>query len=256
MLLVNIKKVTIGEGTYLYTFRDITELSEKEDQLIQSEQKYRELSTHLQNVREEQNAELSREIHDELGQALTALRMNITFIDETLDEEDLNKADLRRAVNDMELIANSTVRKVRRISTELRPTVIDTEGIIEALRWQIEEFNKSFDFAAKITLPEEEIELGKKKSLHVFRIVQESLTNCIRHSGAARIVVNARKNGEFLLVTVKDNGRGFDMQTVEEGPGYGLIGMKERAKQCGGQLTIESTLEEGTELRLEIPIAE
>lgn len=254
VLLANIKRVTIGDGTLLYTFRDITELSEKEEALKRSEQMYRELSAHFQTVREEQNAELSREIHDDLGQALTALRMNITYIEETLEEEVINKEDLQRAARDMERITSNTVKKVRKISTELRPSVIDTEGIIEALEWQVEEFRKNFDIAVEITSRGKDVELGKSKSLHVFRIVQESLTNCIRHSGASRIDISTRRAGEYLVIIVKDDGQGFDIQALEKDSGFGLIGMQERAKQCGGRLTVESSPGKGTELQLKVPI--
>ncbi|MDZ7794258.1 MAG: sensor histidine kinase [Spirochaetia bacterium] len=256
MLLVNVKSVDIKGGTRLYTFRDITELSRKEDKLRRSEQMYRELSAHLQNIREEQNAELSREIHDDLGQSLTALKMNVTFLEQCLEDENPDKENLQKAVHDMERIITTTVKKVRKISTELRPSVIDAEGLIEALKWQVEEFKKNFNISVTLSTLKRDVDLGKQKSLHVFRIVQESLTNCVRHSGATKVHIStAIKNG-ILSIEVKDNGYGFNVDEIEGSMSFGFIGMKERAKQCAGTLDIESTPGTGTTVKLTIPVSE
>jgi len=254
VLLINVKRVTIIGGSRLYTFRDITELSKKEEELKRSEQMYRELSTHLQNIREEQNAELSREIHDDLGQSLTALKMNITFLDQSLEEHNPDKESLKKTVQDMERIIGATVKKVRKISTELRPSVIDAEGIIEALEWQVDEFKKNFNISVELSTVRQDIELGEKNSLHVFRIVQESLTNCVRHSGATEVHISTDIKNSFLFITVKDNGHGFDIDSIEENGSFGLLGMKERAKQCGGTLDIMSSPGDGTTLQLQVPI--
>jgi len=157
VLLVNVKCVDIKGGKRLYTFRDITELSRKEEELKRSERMYRELSTHLQNIREEQNAELSREIHDDLGQSLTALKMNVTFLDQCLEDENQDKENLQKTVHDMERIIGATVKKVRKISTELRPSVIDAEGIIEALEWQVDEFKKNFNISVELSTVAQDI---------------------------------------------------------------------------------------------------
>jgi len=254
VLLVNVKRVHIKGGTRLYTFRDITELSKKEEELKRSERGYRELSTYLQHIREEQNAELSREIHDDLGQYLTALRMNVTFLDQSIEEENPDKTILLKTVHDMERIIETTVKKVRKISTELRPSVIDSEGIMEALEWQVEEFRKNFNISVVLSTLKQDIELGKQESLHVFRIVQESLTNCVRHSGATKVrIVTEIKEG-VLSIEVRDNGYGFNMDELEKCTGFGLMGMEERAKQCAGTLDIESTPGKGTTVQLKIPV--
>jgi PAS domain S-box-containing protein len=256
VLLVNIKRVDIGGGTRLYTFRDISELSKKEQALKRSEQMYRELSVHYQNVREEQGKELAREIHDDLGQALTALRMNVIYLEQTLKEAGVNKSEVNSAVRDIKRITHGTIKKVRKISTELRPSVIDTEGIIEALEWQIQEFRKNFEIPVEFSKINQEVKLGSTKSLQIFRIVQESLTNCIRHSGAGRIQVSTVVEDGLLHITVRDNGSGFEAGPQDAHGGYGLIGMQERARQCGGSLRVDSAPGEGTSVRLEIPIRE
>jgi len=254
VLLVNVKCVDIKGGKRLYTFRDITELSRKEEELKRSERMYRELSTHLQNIREEQNAELSREIHDDLGQSLTALKMNVTFLDQCLEDENQDKENLQKTVHDMERIIGATVKKVRKISTELRPSVIDAEGIIEALEWQVDEFKKNFNISVELSTVGQDIEVGERNSLNVFRIVQESLTNCVRHSGATEVHISTEIKNNFLVIMVKDNGHGFDMNSIEENYSFGLLGMKERAKQCSGSLDITSSPGEGTTVLLQVPL--
>ncbi|MFO7730330.1 MAG: response regulator [Spirochaetia bacterium] len=256
VLLVNVKSVNIKGGTRLYTFRDITELSRKEEELKRSERMYRELSTHLQNIREEQNAELSREIHDDLGQSLTALRMNITFLEQSLEEQNPDETILYKTVHDMERIIETTVKKVRKISTELRPSVIDAEGIMEALEWQVEEFRKNFNISVTLSTLKQDVELGRQKSLHVFRIVQESLTNCVRHSGATKVHISTAINNGVLKIVVRDNGYGFNVDELDGSMSFGFIGMKERAKQCAGSLDIESKHGTGTKVKLKIPVDE
>lgn len=256
VLLSNVKRISIGGAArLLYTFHDITELSEKEEALKRSEQMYRDLSKHLQNIREEQNEELSREIHDELGQSLTALKMNLTYVDQSLSQNTVNTDALRETVYDMERIVEGTVKKVRKISTELRPSVIDTEGIMEALRWQVEEFEKVFNIKVQLALPYDEVNLGKQSSLHVFRIVQESLTNCVRHSGASEIHVSANIDDQCFTIAIEDNGYGFETDSTDQDSGFGIMGMKERAKQCEGTVYIRSVPGKGTRVQIEIPIS-
>lgn len=249
-----IHKVPGNEQFVLVTVEMALKLHSTEKKLRKRENLYRELSNHLQNVREEQNAYLSREIHDDLGQSLTALKMNLTVIDQTIKSWPNSTDTVEKTLHDMGRILDGTVKKVRKISTELRPSVIDTEGIMEALQWQIDEFKKDFEIPVVFSREEGEIELGEKKSLQVFRIVQESLTNCVRHSEAAEISVDARSADGSLIITIEDNGLGFDTESADYTASFGLLGMRERAKQCGGTLHIDSIINRGTTVKLTIPI--
>ncbi|MFP4617341.1 MAG: response regulator [Spirochaetaceae bacterium] len=249
-----VQKVPGNEQFILATAGMALKLHSTETELKRRENLYRELSAHLQHIREEQNAELSREIHDDLGQSLTALKMNITFLEQSLGGKTPAKEALRKTVHDMERIVDGTVKKVRKISTELRPSVLDTEGIVEALQWQVEEFRKNFNISVVVSPVDLEVELGERASLQVFRIVQESLTNCVRHSGATEVHISTEINDGVFSIVVEDNGNGFDTGAVEKNTSFGLIGMRERARQCAGSLDIESSPGRGTRVRVAIPI--
>lgn len=255
VVLVNVKRVSIKGATRLYTCRDITQLKRKEKDLQKSEKMYRELSNHLQNVREEQSEYIAREIHDDLGQSITALKMNLTMIDKSLElmggEARVEK--IYETTEDMKTILNKIVTKIRALTSELRPPVLDTLGIIEAIKWHIHEFVKQFGVPTELTTGTEEVLLGKDKSLHVFRIVQEALTNCIRHGSPSKINIRINISDNVLCITVTDDGKGFDQQTIPIEKQYGILGMQERARQCGGMLSLKSTLGRGTQVSLEIP---
>jgi signal transduction histidine kinase len=249
-----IQKVPGNEQFVLATIEMALKLHATETELRRREKLYRELSAHLQNVREEQNAHLAQEIHDDIGQLLTALRMNFTHLEQTLDEEQVQSETLDSTVRDMERILERTVKKVRKMSTELRPSVIDTEGIREALAWEVEEFKKNFNVRVNFSGNAEDAELDKRRALQVFRIVQESLTNSVRHSGAEEIDVEANTEDGTLTVAVVDDGSGFDADSAGGDSSFGLIGMKERAAQCGGTLDIRSTPGQGTRIELRMPL--
>ncbi len=209
------------------------------------EQQYRDLSKHLQDIREKQSALIAREIHDDLGQSLAALKMNLSLMGERLDSQQ------RVVVDDMHQILDQAVDRMRALINNLRPPVLDTSGIVEALRWHLEEFQRSFHLPVTINVePElEELELDQDAKLCIFRIVQEALTNCAKHAGAQKASVELACKGDSLVVSVTDNGCGF-----EKGKGgFGLLGMKERAEVVGGHLVIDSQLQKGTSVVLSLP---
>jgi PAS domain S-box-containing protein len=248
-LLVNVKRVSIMGAKRLYTCRDVTELKK-------SEQMYRELSNHLQNVREEQNAYIAREIHDDLGQSLTALKMNLTMVDTGLRKIEKSETvrEIQETTSDMKHILTEIVAKIRALTSELRPPVLDTMGIVEALQWHTEEFTKQFGIKTNFVSTTEEAEIGEEKSLAVFRIVQEALTNSVRHGSPTEVSVSIQKTGTHITITVVDNGRGFAQEQTRQKNKYGLIGMQERARQFGGHLVIDSTPGAGTSVSLRVPV--
>jgi signal transduction histidine kinase len=247
-----IQKVPGNEEVIFATVELALKVHRTEQELKRRESLYRELSKHLQNIREEQNAYLAREIHDEFGQSLTALRMNLTLI-EQLSEETIQADTIKKTIGDMERILDHTVKKVRKISTELRPSVLDSSGIMEAIEWQIEEFREYFDVDVLFDREEEDIELEQRTALMIFRIVQEAMTNSVRHGAATRIHIVLQLAGEELTLRIEDNGCGFIMENTERLTTMGLLGMRERALQSGGCFSIHSSPGEGTMIQVKIP---
>lgn len=217
--------------------------------LIERERMFRDLSAHLHHIKEEQNAFLAREIHDDLGQSIAALKINLTML-----ERAVSRSEMDPVISDMRSILDSTVTKTRALIHELRPPVLDTNGIIEALRWHVEDVRKQFGIAVEFKPKIEELELGPEKSLAVFRIVQEALTNVARHSGADRVWVVVRSNSRSFLVTVTDNGKGFAQPAAETTkPGFGILSMTERAERLGGRFRIHTYPGHGTRVTLVMP---
>ncbi len=217
--------------------------------LIERERMFRDLSAHLHHIKEEQNAFLAREIHDDLGQSIAALKMNLTML-----ERAANRAEMQPVISDMRSILDSTITKTRALIHELRPPVLDTNGIIEALRWHLEDYRKQFGIDVVFAPGIEELELGAERSLAVFRIVQEALTNVARHSGATRVRVDVRSNSRTFLVVITDNGTGFARQPTENASrGFGILSMTERAERLGGRFRIHSEQGQGTRVSVVIP---
>lgn len=217
--------------------------------LQERERMYRNLSAHVNQMREEQNAFIAREIHDDLGQSIAALKMNLTMLSRAVKDE---KAEPILA--DMREILDATALKVRSLIHELRPPVLDTADVMEALSWHVQEFEKNFSIpvAFKSTVPS--LEMEPEKSLALFRIVQEALTNSARHGEPERVIITVDREAGFLRVTVSDDGRGFAMSDHGRSRSYGILGMRERAEQWNGSLAIESSPGKGTTVKALFPL--
>jgi PAS domain S-box-containing protein len=227
-----------------------------EEELQESRERYRRLSHRLRTVREEQNAHLAREIHDDLGQSLTALEMDLSMV-----EQDVKRTDDRQNIQaildtlkNMRKIIADTVEKTRNLAAMLRPSMLDTLGIVDVLEWQLQEFRKHSGISTSFRSNVSRIDLGKESSLAVYRIVQEALTNCARHAHATKLRVKIGKKDNRLVVEVKDNGAGFSHSKRNLRQSLGIIGMQEHAAACGGWLDIESVKGAGTTVRLQIPL--
>ncbi len=254
-----IQKVPGNEEFIVATIEMALKLHKTEQHLKQRENMYRELSNHLQKIREEQNAYLAREIHDDLGQSLTALKMNLSIVKKVISNDpktDATTQKITKLADDMESILNSTVKRVRKISTELRPSVLDTSGIAEAIEWQIDEFKRYFDIEVVFHCSTPEVELNKQKALMLFRIIQEALTNSVRHGEASRVDITMNTQNGEIECAIKDNGHGFEPLSIPQEASFGLLGMHERAANCGGSLHIESAPDCGTQVKVRIPYAE
>jgi signal transduction histidine kinase/CheY-like chemotaxis protein len=233
-----------------------------EKELRAGEQRYRELLNHLQHVREEQLAHLALEIHDDLGQSLTALTMNCTALERELCRQvpEVLAGKIGNTLHEMKAILAGTAFKTRELVQELRPTVLETEGLVEALKWQAEEFGRLSGVQVVFHSSAEEVELSDKRALAVYRIVQESFTNIVRHSNARNVCVKTFVFEDSFCIEITDDGSGFEEQEERTDgtsrSSFGLLGMYERAEFCGGQVEVDSTPGEGTRISLSIPLQE
>ena len=229
---------------------NITELKATERHLEESRSQLRTLAAKREEAREEERKRIAREIHDELGQLLNVLRLNITTLDFRFGDAN---ADLRDKTHRMVGTIDHAILMVRNLATRLRPAVLSS-GIVYALEWLVQEYSQSTGIACKLHLPAEEINLDEDRAMVVFRIVQESLTNVLRHSGAHRVDITLRTAADTCEVEIQDNGKGFDPDRANRPNAYGIVGMRERALILKGTLDIENVATGGTVLKLCIPI--
>jgi signal transduction histidine kinase len=225
------------------------ELHRKSERLRESEDKLRRLAAHLISVREEERAHIAREIHDELGQVLTGLKMDVTWLAKRLKEKPLiEKTD------SMCKLIDSSVQTVRKIATGLRPEVLDEMGLVAAVAWQAKEFQKRTGIRCRTKLPPESTKLDLDISTTAFRIFQEILTNVARHSRATRVDIDLSVTDELLALAVVDNGIGIPAADLDGSKSLGLLGMHERALLFGGEVQISGTPGHGTRVAVSIPI--
>lgn len=239
-----------GMPARLIVSTDVTEKMIAEEKLRESHEQLRQLSSHLQSVREEERTAISREIHDELGQQLTALKMDASWLNKKIspaDELAHNKIVYMIALID------DTMKTVRRISTELRPGILDDLGLVDALDWQSHEFEQRTGIQCSFKSVSDDLQFEKNISTGIFRIFQEALTNVTRHSQATEITASFETDNDEVVLTIQDNGKGFDDAETKNKKTLGLIGMKERAAMLHGKLLIESVKGKGTSIHLRIP---
>lgn len=228
---------------------DLSDAKRAEQELRASSQQLRKLAARLLSVREEERTRIAREVHDELGQALTAVKMDLSWLAGRLSPG--NGPLLGRIRSTLQL-ADSTIQSVRRISTELRPSVLDL-GLAAALEWQAQEFQARTGIRCKLRLSAQEA-VAADVSTTLFRIFQEALTNIARHAGATQAEVVLKKQPDGLVLLIRDNGRGFDPANSSPSKSLGLLGMRERAATLGGQVDISSAPGKGTRVTARIPL--
>jgi two-component system sensor histidine kinase UhpB len=239
-----------GELTVLSIARDITERKEAEDKFRRTSTILRNLASHLQSIREEERGLIAREIHDELGQVLTVLKIQITLLANKLRED---QKDLKEKINSLSEVIDESVESVQRITAKLRPGILDELGLIPAIEWQTQEFRKVTDKIFSLSLPSNEIRIDKEKSTVIFRIFQEAVTNVIRHATANHVYVSLNHNSPKLILEVRDNGSGISSEQINNQKSLGIVGMKERALAVGGEVNIEGIPLKGTSVKVEIP---
>jgi len=224
-----------------------------ENELKRSQELFRNLSLHLQEVREEERTRIARQIHDDLGQALTALKIDVSWLNSKLTDP---RDAIREKLKSMVTLVDGTVQTVRKVSEDLRPGILDDFGLSAAIEWQAEEFQKRTGIECKASFNQDEFDLSREQSTNLFRIVQEALTNVIRHAEASKVQIRFKQDQDVLLLEVQDNGKGIDEQSIADPKSFGLIGIKERARSMGGEVTITGLYHQGTSLTVKMPISE
>jgi PAS domain S-box-containing protein len=240
-----------------WLIRDITAHKAAEEKARQAEQalrasqeQLRALATHLQERQEEERRRIAREIHDELAQALTVLKMDVAWLGNRLAKAD---ASCRRRLRDMRALLDGLVQSVRRIGTDLRPDILDDLGLTAAIEWQLQEVSKRTGLAHELTLPAQDIALEQALATAIFRIFQEALTNVLRHAGASKVTVRVMLQPEGLILEIADDGKGITPAQLADRKALGLLSMRERAHLWGGDLTICGRPGQGTTVTLRMP---
>lgn len=226
---------------------NITESKQKEEEISRSRELLRRLSAHRDSAREEERKRIAREIHDELGQALTALKIDVDWLTERLSGE----GKFGERLKSMSNILLETVSSVRRIAEHLRPGMLDDLGLAAAIEWQVDQFGARSGIRCRLSMNREEFEVDERLSICIYRIVQEALTNVARHSGAENVDVLVEENESGMFIEVRDDGRGFDMEQKHHS--YGLLGIRERVEMLGGKVEVSSNPGEGTVVRVRFP---
>lgn len=248
----SISRVEAG-GKRLYTavVRDITRRREGERQLRASHRQLRELSGSLQTVREEERTRFARELHDELGQQLTGLKLDVSWLGSRLKDD---RTGLLDKINRIKNTLNDTVTAVRRLSSELRPLLLDDLGLVPAVEWLRNDFQNRSGMAAELHVSGRELPIPKDAATAIFRILQESLTNVLRHAEANQVWIALVVTPQRLHLSVRDDGRGLDPGASAKARSFGLLGIRERAIMLGGEARISSQPGAGTTVEVDLPL--
>jgi PAS domain S-box-containing protein len=245
----------IGESlknkAIVVTFEDITARKSAERELERSHEQLRQLSAHLESVREKERTHIARELHDELGQLLTALNTDIILLNKQLPP---NEKSLLSKTESMARLIEMTMSTVKRIYMDLRPGMLDHLGIADAIFWHAKEFQKRTGIICSVKIRPEDVSLDTDISTAVFRIFQETLTNVLRHADATGVKVNLRVFSGKLLLTVRDNGKGITQEQLSKPNSFGLLGMQERTFHLGGDVVISGEPGKGTVVKVTIPL--
>jgi PAS domain S-box-containing protein len=231
--------------------QDVTERKMVEEELKTSREQLRILLAHLQSVREDERTRISREIHDELGQSLTALKIDLSWLTKRLSKD---QKTLTEKAHVMSKLIDMNIQTVKRIAAELRPGLLDDLGLQAAFEWQAEDFAKRTGITCEVTILPEDIMLERNLSTALFRIFQETLTNIVRHAKATSVRATLRKKKDDVFLEVKDNGRGITEKQISSPKSIGLIGMRERVHFFGGRVRISSVKNRGTTVTVAIPV--
>ncbi|MBF0557764.1 MAG: PAS domain S-box protein [Nitrospirae bacterium] len=242
-----------AEKRFYVFVRDITERKKSEKELKNSREQMRYLASYLQTMREKERTDIAREIHDELGQSLTALKIDLMNL--TRDIAGLKGCECSAICDKMHLTSgfiDELSGKVHKIAMELRPGILDHLGLSSAIEWQLSDFQKRTGISGEYK-PAIKTAVNGEIATAIFRILQEALTNVIRHANATRVEVRLKEEAGHLILEIEDNGEGFSENNLHDEHSLGLLGMKERAYSHGGTLDITSTIGTGTKVVVRVP---
>jgi PAS domain S-box-containing protein len=241
-----------GQRLFTVILRDVTRRKEYEDMLMRQRSELREISARVLEAREEEKTLLARELHDELGQLLTALKMDLAWLRERLPKE---RAELGAKASQMEAVLDSTMSSVRRISAELRPLMLDDLGLRDAIAWLTAEFTKHSGIRCSLQAPDESAlgNIDRPVATTIYRVLQESLTNIARHAKAANAWVILGAGGSWLQLEVEDDGKGIHDADLSRPRSLGLKGMRERVLYLGGSVEVGRAPRGGTRVLVRVP---
>lgn len=242
---------TLALFVALSSKRELSIRRKADEELRKSHEQIRNLSAHLQSAIEKERTEVAREIHDELGQALTALKFDLYWLSKRLPN---TQNGLTEKTASMISLIDETMRAVKRIATRLRPAILDDLGLIAALEWEVEEFQKHMGIECKLTAHPENLDFDGDRSTAIYRIAQEALTNVARHSQASRVELVLMDYSDLLSLEIDDNGIGITPEQISSSSSFGLLGIRERVLEFGGEFTVAGRKNEGTKLAVTIPL--
>ena len=240
-----------GKPAIMGNLIDITERKLAEVAIKQSEEQLRNLTTYLQKIGEVERTNIAREIHDELGLGLTVLKIDLSWLRKRLPEKEIT---LHEKAETMTQLIDKTIQTVKKISTELRPGLLDDLGLAAAIEWQAEEFQKRTGILCKITIDPKDVTFDRDRNTAIYRIFQETLTNVARHAQATEVDVSLRQRDGQLELNVRDNGRGITEKELANPKSFGLIGIRERVKIFSGINIIKGVPGKGTTVTVRMPI--
>jgi PAS domain S-box-containing protein len=241
---------------FIAVFNDMTERKRAEEDLRVSQEQLRALAARLQAAREEERTWVAREIHDVLAQDLTRLKVDVTLLTR-LFAQSSGKSEqslIRDKLAGMAIALDTSIQSVQKITTDLRPMVLDSLGLCAAIEWQVKDFQARTGIRCEARLPSKDLPLDRNHSTALFRILQESLTNVVRHAAATHVKVRLQYKAEYVALTIHDNGRGIQESQTEAPGALGLLGLRERAQLCGGRCDISSRAGEGTRVEARLPL--
>jgi len=253
----SISQIRDGTGKlYTVMLRDVTERMRAENALKQSREELRDLSANLQNVREEEKTRIARELHDDLGQQLTALKMDLSAVELGLGGVVAPNTGVREQLGGMHRLIDSIVASVRRIAADLRPVMLDDLGLVPAIEWLANDFTRRYRITVDRDIAPVDTAFTGTGATTLFRIVQEALTNVARHSDATNVKLALKVEDGYCMLRIADNGHGAPEHTrdVQERPSFGLIGIRERAHMLDGTVTIDNRPGAGFTITVALPL--
>jgi PAS domain S-box-containing protein len=251
----SISQINDGSGTlYTVMLRDVTGRVKADEALRRSREELRELSANLQNVREEEKTRIARELHDDLGQQLTALKMDLSSVEAALGGEAPPISGIVGQLRGMRQLVDRTVASVRRIAADQRPVMLDDLGLLPAIDWLADDFTNRYGVEVERRIDVGDIAFSPPAATALFRIVQEALTNVARHADATRVTLDMCIDAGDCVLTITDDGRGSPPPHGPRGKSFGLIGMRERARMLGGSVSVRTAEGEGFTLIVTLPL--